>query len=347
MRHYHLINKNGSVIATNLTDTCKECLSSCNFRGNLISKCPLYNDSRRQGILRNNYSVTFLCCDKTKTTKLFREKIEALASTQDELNDIHKTVEEKIRLSEQQKVNRLVHNLASINAHNIQEIYDVVPQDILSSNWRDQLDFLEEEIKQNVQKYAFMLIRLAKNNIHMKSEFSIYRKLDRNETAQIELKSHPIRTVLLNVLHTFFGDFNANSIYVNVDDFFGRVKMDYETIQVALYHFIENATKYAKPNSKIGIKFTVEGENTIMSVHMQSTYIEPQERESIFNEGISGSEAKKLKKNGDGIGMWRIRQMIQLNKGEFNAEFGDFIDEFNEIQYTENTFNLIFKTAKI
>jgi signal transduction histidine kinase len=345
MRHYHLINRNGSVIASNLTNTCTECFSSCNLKGNLIPKCPLYNDSRRQGILRNNKSVTFLCCNRTKTTKLFREKIDGLACTQDELNEIHKSVEENIKLSEQQKVNRLVHNLASINAHNIQEIYDVVPQDILSSNWRDQLDYLEDEIKQNVRKYAFMLIRLAKNNIQMKSEFSIYRKLDRNETAQIELKNHPIRTVLLNVLHTFFGDFNTNSIYVNVDDFYGRVKMDYETIQVALYHFIENATKYAKPNSKIGIKFSLDGENTVMSVTMQSTYVESHERDTIFNEGVSGSEAKKLKKNGDGLGMWRIRQMIQLNQGDFKVEFGDFIDELNDIQYTENVFKLMFKTA--
>lgn len=79
----------------------------------------------------------------------------------------------------------------------------------------------------------------------MKSEFSIYRKLDREDGGTL-IRQYPIRIVLLNVLHTFFSDFSNNNIYVNVEDYFGKVRIDYETIQVAIYHMIENATKYAK-----------------------------------------------------------------------------------------------------
>lgn len=344
MKHFHIKDSLDKLIAENLTVECNQCYNNCNSTGNVVNVCPIYIETRRQGIIKNNKSTTFLCCNTTKTTKLFREKLEALSYAYPDLVIPKNEIEEKTRKVEQQKVNRLVHNLSSINAHNIQEIYDIVPQDVLSSNWKNQLEFIEKEIKSNPKKAALMFIRLAKNSIHMKSEFSIYRKLDRKDIASLEFKSYPIRIVLLNVLHTFFGDFNVNGIYVNVTDYFGKVKIDYETIQVALYHLIENATKYAKHYSEIYIDFEESKPNDVLvHIKMRSTYVEPSERITIFNEGISGSVAKKMKKNGDGIGMWRIKQMMTLNKGDLIAHFGDKTEQIGDYEFADNIFTLIFK----
>src|SRR5690606_7546311 len=120
-----------------------------------------------------------------------------------------------------------------INAHNIQEIYDLVPQEILANNWRTQLDFIKKEIEKDSEKAAMMFLRIAKHNVHMKSEFSIYRKIEREDNVELELREYPLRNILLNVLHTFFSDFTRREIYVEVSDFFQKVKVDYETIQVA------------------------------------------------------------------------------------------------------------------
>lgn len=344
MKHFHIKDSSDKIISENLTSECRSCYDNCNSIGNVVSVCPIYNETRRQGKIKNNKSTTFLCCDTTKTTKLFREKLEALSYAYPDLVIPKTEIEEKTRKIEQQKVNRLVHNLSSINAHNIQEIYDIVPQDVLSSNWKNQLEFIEKEIKSNPKKAALMFIRLAKNSIHMKSEFSIYRKLDRNEIANLEFKSYPIRTVLLNVLHTFFGDFNVNGVYVNVSDYFGKVKIDYETIQVALYHLIENATKYVKHYSEIYIDFEESKPNDVLVIiKMRSAYVEPNERLTIFNEGISGAVAKKMKKNGDGIGMWRIKQMMTLNNGDLTADFGDIVEQIGEYEFADNVFTLKFK----
>ena len=344
MKHFHIKDSSEKIIAENLTPDCKSCYNLCNTIGNVINECPIYGGIRRQGKINNTKSTTFLCCDTTKTTKLFREKLEALSYAYLDLVITKNEIEEKTRKIEQQKVNRLVHNLSSINAHNIQEIYDIVPQDILSSNWKNQLEYIEKEIKLHPKKTALMFIRLAKNSIHMKSEFSIYRKLDRDEIASLEFKTYPIRIVFLNVLHTFFADFNVNGIYVNVNDYFGRVKIDYETIQVALYHLIENATKYVKHYSEIEISFEEPRSNEVLvNIKMRSAYVEPTERNSIFNEGISGSVAKKMKKNGDGIGMWRIRQMLKLNNGDITVEFGDIIEEIGGYEFADNIFTLNFR----
>lgn len=342
MKHFHIESSNGNIISENLANECRNCRINCKSPGILI-ECPLYGGQRRQGKVDNSKSKTFLCCDTTKTTKLFREKLEALSYAYLDLVIPKKEIEDRTRKLEQQRVNRLVHNLSSINAHNIQEIYDLVPQEVLSSNWKKQIEFIEKEIKGHSKKAAMMFLRLAKHSIQMKSEFSIYRKLDREDSAPLDFKMWPIRIVILNVLHTFFVDFTNNRIYVEVDEFYGKVLIDYETIQVAIYHLIGNAAKYTKPNSTVNIKF-VESKNDLKVLfNMTSAFVEAQERDQVYHEGFSGINAKKMLKAGDGIGMWRIKQMMELNKGSCSSIFGGTKENVMGFEFSDNTFVLRFR----
>lgn len=345
MKHFSIVSKGGEPISINLAAECKKCMAECNSPGKLIEKCPKYGDSRRQGLISNNKGTTFLCCDETKTTKLFRDKLAGLSYAYYDLQIPKEKFEDEAKVNEQLRVNRLVHNLTSINAHNIQEIYDLVPQDILSANYQTQLDFIQKEIKKDVRKASLMFLRIAKHNIHMKSEFSIYRKLDRSD-AELDLRRHPIQKVLLNVLHTFFVDFTNNGIFVEVGNYYGRVLVDYETIQVALYHLIENASKYTKPDTNILIQFNETDSATTITVTMTSLFVEEDEVEKIFIEGYSGKHAKQLGLHGDGIGMWRISQMMTLNKGSVK-----FINGTNRFisgghVYGENQIILSFVKAR-
>ncbi|WP_291866296.1 ATP-binding protein [Maribacter sp.] len=340
MNHFRITDTKENIISNNLENDCVDCYKYCDTKGKLFSKCPIYNDNRRQGKIENKKGVTFLCCGNTKTTKLFKNKLEALSYAYYDLVIPREQIISEVKKEEQQKVNRLVHNLTSINAHNIQEIYNLIPQDILSSNWRNQKEYIEKELITNKHKAAMMFLRIAKHNIHMKSEFSIYRKLDRDDNANLEFIKYPFRVVLLNILHTFFGDFTSKSIYVQVSDFYGKIYIDYETIQVALYHLLENSAKYSKPETNINIDFEEYHNTVTMSIEMISLYIPINERERIFIEGVSGSSAKKLGKNGDGIGMWRIKQMIELNKGAFEIICGDDIETYRGIDFAKNIFNI-------
>ena len=342
MKHFKVLDKDEKLIAENLAIECINCFNSCDSNGQLVQICPKYADTRRQGKLKTSKSTTFLCCNKTKKTKLFKDKLEGLSLAFPDLVITKNEIENGIKKIEQQKVNRLVHNLTSINAYNIQEIYDLIPQSILASNWKEQLDFIEKEVIKNPKATAMMFLRIAKNNIHMKSEFSIYRKLDREDKTPLEFQFFSIKNILLNVLHTFFADFSEKHIYVEVGEFYNKVKVDYETIQIAFYHLIENALKYSKPNSKIYIDFEDKTQEFLIKFKMTSTYIKPSERELIFTEGFSGDIAKKMGKSGDGIGMWRIKQMMQLNSGDFYAEFGDEVENIIGFSFCLNTFILKF-----
>lgn len=334
IKHYSITSVSGETVSINLAKECKACFNNCNTPGARINECQKYGGQRRQGKISNSKGTTFLC-DQTKTTKLFRDKLEGLSYAYHDLVIPKAIIENETKLIEQKRMNRLVHNLTSINAHNIQELYDLVPQDILSTNYQRQLDFIQKEIKRDPKKAALMFIRIAKHNIHMKSEFSIYKKLDRND-AVLELSDHPIRKVILNILHTFFVDFTNNENYVAVSEYSGKVKIDYESIQVALYHLIENASKYTMPRSNINISFTEIGQNVNITFKMRSLYIYNDETEKIFDEGYSGKVACNCQLNGDGIGMWQILQMVKLNNGSVSVNCGQEVLKINGVPYADN-----------
>lgn len=338
MKHFQIIDNKKSVISENLTDNCKVCLANCDFKGKQINYCPEYGGSRKQGLRITNASNCFLCCDETKTTKLFRQKMEALSYS---LPDLKIPINE-IRIEEQKKVNRLVHNLTSINAHNIQEIYDLVPQEILSQNWRKQLEFIKEEIRRDLDKAALTFLRIAKHNTHMRSEFSIYRKIERDDNIELEKRNHKLRNVLLNTLHTFFSDFSKRNIYVDVAEFYYEVKFDYETIQVAFYHLIENAAKYTLPDTTIYITASDDSNEVSLKFKMISAHVLPDEKDDVLKEGKSGEMARKMNRQGDGIGMWRINQMLEINEGSFETQFGGIKERKMGFDFSDNLFILKF-----
>jgi hypothetical protein len=342
MKHFSIVASNGEIISDNLAIECKQCFIDCNTKGNSINDCPKYGEIRKQGKITNSRGTTFLCCDETKTTKLFKDKLEGLSYAYYDLVIPKTKYETEAKQVEQQRVNRLIHNLTSLNAHNIQEIDDFIPQELLTTNYQKLLVYIQAEIKKDSKNAALMFLRIAKHNIHMKTEFSIYKKLDRLD-ASFEFSLNPIRKVILNVLHTFFADFTNKNIYVYVSEFKGRVKIDYESIQVALYHLIENASKYSMSDTRIEIDFVEKNQEIEVMFKMKSLYIDNEEIEKIFIEGYSGKMAKECKLNGDGIGMWQINRMMKLNNGSVKFENGQEVEIIGGKKFAENIITLTFK----
>ena len=136
----------------------------------------------------------------------------------------------------------------------------------------------------------------------------------------------------------FFVDFSDKDVYVNVGECRSSVHCDYETLQVALYHLIENASKYVKPKSTIDILFNEKDNRINVHFKMTSLYIEEKEYSKIFIEGYSGSEAKKTYKDGEGIGMWRIKQMLELNDFTIELNAGKVIENLNGFRFSDNEF---------
>lgn len=333
-----LSNIENVIVKNDFTTKCSNCISSCSQISVKLT-CPLHNDVRRIGKAKSESGIVF-CCSNSKdhksSNRLFKKDqnhyligLEKIIETKNELNT---------------ETQRLIHNLTNTNGHNIQELYAVVPQDLLTKNLDNQLENIQKIILENPLEAAKTFLRIAKNNAAMKVEFSVINKITEGVTS-LKMKRHPIRKATLNLLHIFFQDFKEISVYVNVQENDDYMIIDYEIIHAALYHLLLNATKYILPNSTLNVNFIKSDRDFIIALDMVSLRIEDSEKSKIFEEGYSGKFAKKAQKNGKGLGLGTTSKVLALNDAELiienNAKPSLSINN-NGIWYDFNIFKIKF-----
>lgn len=338
MKRMIISSENFQILNTLPAEKCSYCILSNTHNGYGNIKCPLDGISKRIGYSKNHNGKLFVCDCDLKTTKLFKDAFTSITNSLKELIDTSEEIKEHSIPNISTRVNRVVHNLKSINAHAIQELYSLIPQEqLIKNDLKKNTTYVESLIKKDSKKAAITFLRMAKFNLSVKAEFSIYEKL-LHGTYQITKRHHNIRDVIMTVLYTFYGDFHDKGIYVDVEDYYEKVPLDFESFQVAIYHIIENAAKYMAPKSNATITFKIEHNLQLVTFSMTSLYIQPIEESAIFAEGYSGYFAKVTKLAGKGIGMFRAQQLIKLHKGTLSIEAGEKSMSKNNIDYAYNKF---------
>ncbi|MES1181442.1 MAG: hypothetical protein ABUL44_01475, partial [Flavobacterium sp.] len=132
---------NGSEIYSNLPKDLNEYFSSCKVQNELIEHSPILKRKARHGILKNEFGTAYLLSDEPELVerpRYFKEKLKVHSEYLKELISIKENLIQTIQADNR----RLVHNITSINAHNIQEIYLLVPEDKLSQDYRGILEII-------------------------------------------------------------------------------------------------------------------------------------------------------------------------------------------------------------
>lgn len=300
-----------NIIVDNTDDTCKICINKCD-KTNIKVNCPISNvEERRMGKIKHNDKTIFLCSPKsnTKTAKLFNEKFAML------IYSIPSIISAKnIAIhNERQKYERVVHNLKTLNAQSIQTQYKFISQQMLSDNYNRLFDYVFEEIQNNPREATITLLRLIKNNAHMKTEFSTHEKLSM-EKPVLSFQEHNIRSVILNVYHSFDVEFRENHNQFIISDNNAKVRIDYDTTRVALYHIFSNAVKYMQYGTPLIVEIEKKGDYSVVDFKMNSLHIYEDEMDKIFEDGYSGINTKNKNKNGKGLGMGLVKKALSLNK---------------------------------
>jgi len=138
-------------------------------------------------------------------------------------------------------------------------------------------------------------------------------------------------------------DFSDKDVIVKVNEYDGRINIDYETMHVALYHIIENAAKYVRPKTNLFINFKENTHTLKVEFVMESLFIEELEKDRIYEEGYSGLNVKNIGKQGEGIGMYRILRLVKLNNAKFETIRGETVSRLHGIKFANNKFILEFQ----
>lgn len=296
----------------------------------------------RAGVLKNNQGIVYATSqskDHIKSSKTFLSDINAIGLAINFFINSKNEIENNLNTN----TKRLLHNISSINGHNIQEIYSLVSQDILAQRMETQVEIFESYIKENSRECALSFLRIAKNNFSIKNEFSVFNKLfDKNN--KLQEKNHNVHRVMMNSLYHFFPDFSEKSVKVLVYPSHLTAYFDYECIHVVFFYLIENAVKYVLPRSTVTIEIKDDNHFSLISFKMTSLQIKENEVSKIFEEGFSGEIPNKIGSAGKGIGLSLAKKIVSLNGGDiiFRTNSED-INYNDNVPYQENEFLIYLK----
>lgn len=209
---------------------------------------------------------------------------------------------------------------------------------------------LAKKIETDPEPFAKTFLNILKNEVSVRNEFSVYRKLYDPNPA-MNFSGHAIHKVILNVANLFFQTLADKEVIVDISNTDLRLSLDYESMQVALYHLMDNAAKYVEPKSTISIYI----DNTPLpqvTIKMTSLYIEEQERPRIFDEGVSGRLPSQLGSAGKGLGMGLVRDLLALNSATITVNAGERLERRSktigsDIWYAANEFIISFTERSV
>lgn len=331
---YRLVNKNNETIYCNLLENEKSIINE------IKNESTLFREGRlRFGVIKSKNGVSYASSSRSdylKSSQKFKTTHNAIHSSIEFV--IHSI--EKQQESSFKNTGRLIHNLTSLNAHIIQEIYSLIPQQLLSDRTSGHAKIIQGLITNSSHETALTILAIAKASASMKTEFSVFKKLF-NPEPTLQKKYHQIHKVLMNILYLFFQDFTDKSVTVKITESTATGFFDYESIHVALYHLLDNAAKYTKPNSTIDITISEDGSYACINFSMTSLRIYDFEIPRIFEEGFSGKLSTNTAKKGSGIGTFVIREVLRINNGHVDySHVADSIHKHMGIDYQTNSFKI-------
>lgn len=341
-----LLDRSGKLVHSRSTPSCRKCLESCISESETITKCNIPGNHRR-GLFKSDLGSTYLCTsdrDNISSSKLFKKQLRFYSEMLGSFNDIRNNIQEVgIKITR-----RVIHNLTSLHAHILQDLYLLVPQEVLtgSTDAKDQVRLVQEAFRDNEKELPTGYLRILKNAVAIKSEFNVFASLY-SEKPTLNEKFHSIHRVLRNVSSMYFQDFQSKSVNIVQDDCKIDIFFDYETISVAFHHLFQNAVKYTQNNTTIRIRFQANAGVTEITLEMQSLPIGAEETELIFSDNYSGKSARQLSLAGDGTGLGIAKRLLEMNGASIQVNAGPAIYSRLGIAYATNAFNIKFPAKKI
>lgn len=338
-----VVSSDGDVILDTLVDEkCGKCILCCvpDGYGHII--CDIDKNQKRIGYASSVNGSVAACSTNSKTTKNFKQEIQNCVDSIPQLLSYRKELEKDVCKKHSAKVDMLVHNLKSQNAHAIQELYNFVTEEEFVKNINSSVSIVRDKIEKKTRLAAVLFLRLAKINSAMDDEIFIYENLIKTVTDyKLSVRPYNLRDVVMLVFHEFMEDYNKRNIYIDAQEYYERVNLDFRTTRFVLYHIIGNSSKYTKSNSDIKVSFDETDNMHVVRFEMVSYYLDDEDIEHLYDEGYSGKQAISKGTSGRGLGMYLAKRMMGLNRIELKIYPGREKIVSGGVEYAKNVFEIL------
>jgi two-component system sensor histidine kinase KdpD len=107
---------------------------------------------------------------------------------------------------------------------------------------------------------------------------------------------------------------NGERLRISEESVIDYVWSDRRLLQMALLQIVDNAAKYARPESPITLSVSSTESEIVFSVENEGSYVNPNERLRIFDRFYRSTQAQ-YKASGTGIGLNITRRIVEAHRG--------------------------------
>lgn len=167
-----------------------------------------------------------------------------------------------------------------------------------------------------------VVYRNSRRLLSLVDQLLLFRKAE-SETGELKI----VRIDLIAVVQEVFACFvnHAKTKHINfqlqisAEECF--VFADRQKIEISLFNLISNALKFAsEENGEVYVRLFLTGENEVeITVEDNGKGIAVNEQDKVFDLFYQSQSNQKNQKNGFGIGLYLVKQFIQLNGGQVSA----------------------------
>ena len=145
-------------------------------------------------------------------------------------------------------------------------------------------------------------------------------RIDSGELKMVK-KVFNISDTVLNTFLTFEQKLEARKINVTGLDELAvlTVEGDPDMLHQVVYNLVENASKFTNEGGEISVKTGVQGDNAVIAITNTGDGIPQEQIGFIFDRFYKTDKSRSFDKNGMGLGLYLVRQIIRQHGGDITA----------------------------
>lgn len=244
------------------------------------------------------------------------------------------------RAALQARLDRLIHSVRKTNAKANQALATLLSDPAVqqADNVRDAL---AAHISRHPAESADTVLKVSKGLTLTLAQFRSWDyvwKARPEATADRDL--HPVHKIVVMTMHALYHAFIDRHVRLRVGTYWEKCSIHFDTFSAGLTLLLENAAKYAAPESEVSISFKEDGTDVLLVIDMVGLCVDSDELEQLRTEGFRGREAIKSQAPGQGLGMDAMHRLFEAGGVRCSWEFGDEAFRREGLRYGHHRFVL-------
>ncbi len=225
-----------------------------------------------------------------------------------------------VDIHEQKELERVKTEFLSLASHQLRSPL---------SNLKWYIDFLlkrrRDQMSPEVQEY---LQKMYRRNTDMAELVNTLLNLSRIEMGRIKIEKEQtdVAEVMKSVIEELENEAVAKQITLEAS-YSGDSVMhtDRRLVRIILQNLLSNAFRYTKAGGKVYVRLLASSTKVRLEVEDTGVGIPPEEQSKIFSKLYRASNAREIEANGNGIGLYMCKELVENMGGEisFVSNFGE------------------------